>query len=87
MDTSGVVEKIKAFVTGGDAAPEIPEPPKENPVASVKAAATVRQWLEIGDVEENVIREAELRGFQCYRIAIDIDRDCLMKKVRAFLVF
>ncbi|SHF34823.1 chemotaxis protein CheA [Desulforamulus putei] len=91
VDTSAVVGKIKEFVEGG-AAVEVPVQPAAVPEAPAQRAAAdsapvARRWLEISDVEENVIREAELRGFQCYRVAVDIDRDCQMKNVRAFLVF
>ena len=50
-------------------------------------AISERSWMEISEVEETVIREAELRGFQSYRVAVDVDRDCQMKNVRAFLIF
>lgn len=92
VDTSSVVAKIKDFVEGGGAAGEVPvqnSAMNEAPVPKAPAESTLasRQWLEIGDVEENVIREAELRGYQCFKVAVDIDRDCQMKNVRAFLVF
>ncbi|GAB6158057.1 chemotaxis protein CheA [Desulfotomaculum varum] len=89
VDTAGVVAKIKQFVAG--VAPDQPAQPAAAPLpeqaAATAAAPAPRRWLDIGEVEENVIREAELRGFQCYKVAVDIDRDCQMKNVRAFLVF
>lgn len=36
---------------------------------------------------EEVVREAEVRGFAAYWVDIGIDRDCQMKGVRAFLIF
>ncbi|AQS59852.1 chemotaxis protein CheA [Desulforamulus ferrireducens] len=86
VDTSGVVEKIKAFVQG-DGQGEQAVAEVVQPTAPIVESIPDRRWLEIGEVEEVVIREAELRGFQCFRVAIDIDRDCQMKNVRAFLVF
>lgn len=88
VDTSAVVARIKGFVEGGSTAgqnPTINAAPVQN--VSVEAEHSNRRWLEIREVEENVIREAEYRGFQCYKVAVDIDRDCQMKNVRAFLVF
>lgn len=82
VDTTAVVDKIRSFVQGDPVM--TPEQPK--PVVVQPAGAAI-DWIEIGDVEENVIREAELRGFQAYRIAVDIAQDCQMKNVRAFLIF
>ncbi|SHK30813.1 chemotaxis protein CheA [Desulforamulus aeronauticus] len=87
VDTSSVVGKIKAFVEGGGQAQHNETPEASQATTPVNEVAPDRGWIEIGDVEENVIREAELRGYQCFRVAIDIDRDCQMKNVRAFLVF
>ncbi|GAB6180142.1 chemotaxis protein CheA [Desulfotomaculum defluvii] len=89
VDTTAVVEKIKAFVEVSSTASQSGVFNDNQNAASIQPApvGTDRQWLEIEDVEENVIREAELRGFQCYKVAINIDRDCQMKNVRAFLVF
>ncbi|MEW6698040.1 MAG: chemotaxis protein CheA [Bacillota bacterium] len=88
VDTSAVVARIKGFVEGGSTAgqnPTIHAAPVQN--VSAEPELSTRSWLEIRDVEENVIREAEYRGFQCYKVAVDIDRDCQMKNVRAFLIF
>ncbi len=89
VNTSPVVTKIRDFVEGGTAN----EPPVNQQVAaaaleqSTPAAVSTRAWIDIGEVEENVVREAELRGFQSFQVAVDIDRDCQMKNVRAFLIF
>ncbi|MDQ0285636.1 two-component system chemotaxis sensor kinase CheA [Desulfofundulus luciae] len=48
---------------------------------------TYRLTLELEDAEEEVVREAEVRGFQAYQVDIGIDRGCQMKGVRAFLIF
>lgn len=91
-DITAVVEKIKAFVEVSSTTAKAAVPHTTSEAAPVQpvisdSAIIDRQWLEITDIEENVIREAELRGFQCYKVAVDIDRDCQMKNVRAFLVF
>lgn len=39
------------------------------------------------EVDEEVIREAELKGYQAYWVAVELDAGCQMKSVRAFLVF
>lgn len=43
--------------------------------------------LELDDVEENVIRAAEVRGWRAYEIKVELEPDCRMKGARAFLVF
>ncbi|MGB9804267.1 chemotaxis protein CheW [Desulfofundulus sp.] len=48
---------------------------------------TYRVTLELEDAVEEVVREAELRGFQAYQVDVGIDRGCQMKAVRAFLIF
>jgi len=39
------------------------------------------------EVDEEVIRDAEIKGYQAYWVAVGIDPGCQMKSVRAFLVF
>lgn len=41
----------------------------------------------LGAVDEEVIREAELKGYQAYWVTVELDPGCQMKTVRAFLVF
>lgn len=89
VDTTDLVSKLTAFVQGGTANEDKPKVSTETVVqqpAPVESDVT-RQWIGIGELEENVIREAELKGFQCYKVAVDVDRDCQMKNVRAFLIF
>jgi len=38
-------------------------------------------------IDEEVIREAYLIGYQAYRVRVELDSGCQMKSVRAFLVF
>ncbi|RKO66879.1 chemotaxis protein CheA [Desulfofundulus salinus] len=48
---------------------------------------TYHLTLELEDAVEEVVREAEVRGFQAYQVDIGIDQGCQMKGVRAFLIF
>jgi two-component system chemotaxis sensor kinase CheA len=41
----------------------------------------------LDDIMMNLLREAEVRGFQAYWINVQVDPGCQMKNVRAFLVF
>lgn len=51
------------------------------------AAAQEDSALELTEVEQNVIREAELKGYRGYEIYVELEPDCRMKGARAFLVF
>ncbi|WP_449240780.1 chemotaxis protein CheW [Desulfoscipio gibsoniae] len=51
------------------------------------ADKTPRLNLEIDEATEDVIREAEIRGYFAYGLQISIEPDCQMKEVRAFLLF
>ncbi|SHJ52649.1 chemotaxis protein CheA [Desulfofundulus thermosubterraneus] len=48
---------------------------------------TYRLTMELEDAVEEVVREAEVRGFQAYQVDIGTDQGCQMKGVRAFLIF
>jgi len=41
----------------------------------------------LNDIEESMVREAEVRGYQAYWVTVGIDPGCQMKAARAFLVF
>ncbi len=43
--------------------------------------------VELNDIEESMVREAEVRGYQAYWLEIGIDQACQMKAARAFLIF
>ncbi|MDN5346726.1 MAG: two-component system, chemotaxis family, sensor kinase CheA [Clostridia bacterium] len=50
-------------------------------------AAAPREKLELNDIEQNVIRAAEVKGYRAYQIDVTLEKDCQMKGARAFLVF
>ena len=43
--------------------------------------------IEVDETLEEIIREAELRGYYAYAMQIIFEDDCQMKEVRAFLLF
>lgn len=83
IDISEVLTKLKSYL-GDHQQPAglVPQP---------SAAPTVikgeHQWQQLDDVLEAVIREAEVKGFLAYQIAIQLDAGTQMKSVRAFLIF
>jgi len=42
---------------------------------------------QLDDVIMNMVREAEVRGYQVYWVKVTVDSGCQMKNVRAYLVF
>ncbi|MFZ5644516.1 MAG: chemotaxis protein CheA [Bacillota bacterium] len=79
-----ITEKIRACQSGagdGGASAARTETPK-------KITAEENQGPgKMDDVIMNLIREAEVRGYQAYWINVTVDSGCQMKNVRAFLVF
>jgi len=57
------------------------------------AAAAPAAWTteggpdQLDDLILDLVREAEVRGFQAYWVSVEVDSGCQMKNVRAFLVF
>lgn len=43
--------------------------------------------IEINEYEHSILQVAENSGMKIYALRIEIDRDCLMKSVRAYMVF
>lgn len=43
--------------------------------------------IDLEEVDIEVIQEAELKGYQAYQVAVELDPGTQMKSVRAFLVF
>lgn len=95
IDISGVLTKLSACLNGGScsaAEATIPTAKEEAAAAAVEVEqpakpAAEQQWIPIDDVIESVIREAEVKGFIAYQIAITLDSATQMKSVRAFLIF
>ncbi|MDK2816829.1 MAG: two-component system, chemotaxis family, sensor kinase CheA [Moorella sp. (in: firmicutes)] len=55
--------------------------------ASRREKAPGGEALTLDDVEENVIRAAQVKGFQPYEIRVQLEEGCQMKAARAYLVF
>lgn len=59
----------------------------ESSVSSVQKSPSKELKEDFNEYEKNVIREAFTRGFVVWKITILLSPDCLMKGVRAFMVF
>ncbi|HBT47575.1 MAG TPA: chemotaxis protein CheA [Peptococcaceae bacterium] len=74
VDTSDLVGRLEDMLAGEGAGDDGSPPPAFEP-------------LRLDDVEENVVRAAEIRGYRAYEIRVELEADCRMKGARAFLVF
>ncbi|MFZ5647473.1 MAG: chemotaxis protein CheW [Bacillota bacterium] len=63
------------------------EQPEQKAGADSAPAGQQVEGPVVDDVMMNMIREAEVRGFQVFWIRVNVDSGCQMKNVRAFLVF
>lgn len=79
MDLINVLENIKTGNYEAAAATEIAVDP---PVITEDPNP-----LEFNNYDIAVIKEAAGKNFSIYHIRVEVDRDCLMKLVRAFMVF
>ena len=89
VDETPVIGKIKSCLEDSGSAPA----DTDNPSGSTAKAPVItasQETVDIfqpDDILENMIREAEVRGYQAYKIHVEVDPDTQMKNVRAFLVF
>ncbi|GAF26454.1 chemotaxis protein histidine kinase and related kinases [Moorella thermoacetica Y72] len=72
-DVNEVVARLEAVLAG--------------PAAPVANKAAANAELTLDDIEQNVIRAAEVKGFRAYEIRVQLEAGCQMKSARAYLVF
>ena len=80
VSVTGITEKLQAFQAAG-AGEEVDDRDLGESVEPAVSAGL------INGVIIDLIKEAELRGFQVYQVTVRVSKDCQMKNVRAFLVF
>lgn len=84
VDVHDVITKLGRCQNACDSTEQIIIPPAQSEEVAYEAN---KSDFTLDDVEENMVREAELRGYQSYWLTIELDPGCQMKSVRAFLVF
>ncbi|HHX94689.1 MAG TPA: chemotaxis protein CheA [Clostridia bacterium] len=97
VDVSGLIERLKKLQKGGSL--ETANANNEMKLEGAEAAASCEpdednlpeyfqmQEVFLNDTEEAVASSAVREGFKIYHIGVELDQDCLMKSVRAFIVF
>ena len=59
----------------------------ENSTANKADISSGRLDLELNDHETLVIGNAKQQGFNCFIIRVTLNKNCMLKSARAFLVF
>ena len=81
VNVDDITDKIRACQTGGGEVAEEAIPAVSGPVNNRMRPD------KFDEIIMNLIREAEVRGYQAYWINVQVDPACQMKNVRAYLVF
>ncbi|MEL7659242.1 MAG: chemotaxis protein CheA, partial [Bacillota bacterium] len=80
VSVKSIMEKLKAF--------QDTSPDEKSETESEKGITGQAEEVELIDnVIIDIVKEAELRGYQAYLVKVNVDQSCQMKNVRAFLVF
>ena len=97
VDVSGLIERLEELQKSGSL--ETGNAKNEMKSEAAEAAASCEldednlpeyfqmQEVFLNDTEEAVAVSAVREGFKIYHIGVELDQDCLMKSVRAFIVF
>ena len=97
-DNEGIIKSLNCFLEKeeGHAEPEpakkeekAAEPAKEEAAKEEKPAEYAKKYLEIpfNETERKALKVAEDAGLHVYGVTVYIQKDCLLKAARAFLVF
>lgn len=83
-----LIQQLNDYLNGGAAAASVEEA-AETKVAPAKeeTAAEGLAHMEVDDVTYSKIKEAQESGLHIYEFTVHIQKDCLLKAARAFLVF
>lgn len=90
-DNEVIIKELNDFIAKADGEAEA----ENKEVSEVKEAASAatqeekegQEKIELTEEEKKAIREAESNGQHIYAMTVHIQKDCLLKAARAFLVF
>ncbi|WP_028307530.1 chemotaxis protein CheA [Desulfitibacter alkalitolerans] len=94
LDVSVLIEKLKTVMEGKRIAKEVKEETAAAQTAVSDNTSTVsfNKWqtegaIKFDEIEENLIRTAEIKGFKVWQVFVALVPDCLMKAARAYIVY
>ncbi len=83
-----IINNLNAILNGGEVETEVPTDNKEEAPASNDESYEVKILKDdLSDSEKDEIKEKEDAGQKIYAMTVFIDKNCLLKSARAFLVF
>lgn len=88
-DNEMIIKELNDFIAAANGAPAPSKAPSEEEKPAEKENAGNANYLEIEltDEEKEAIKTAEEAGSKVYGVTVHIQKDCLLKAARAFLVF
>ncbi len=88
-DNEMIIKELNDFIAAANGAPAPSQKPSEEEKTVEKEHAGNANYLEIEltDEEKEAIKTAEESGSKVYGVTVHIQKDCLLKAARAFLVF
>ena len=86
-DNEAIVKELNDILAGGAEESEaVPAAEPEAPAQETKAVTNYMDF-ELNNKEKDDIKEAQDAGHKVYAITVKIQKECLLKAARAFLVF
>lgn len=88
IDVSPLIEKLLNLHNSVEAGPEQAQVIAET--AAVSEVEPEKEGMDdvfLNDTEEKVLRAAIQEGYKGYHIVVELDPECVMKSVRAYIVF
>lgn len=82
IDITSIINKLNA---AGSSNVQNSTPAKDN--TEGKVSSDSKKTLELNIYDKNVIKEAVEKGYNVFCIYVRINRDCLLKAARAFLIY
>ena len=83
-----LIQQLNDYLNGGaTAAPAEEAVETKDAPAKEEAASDGLSHMEVDDVTYSKIKEAQESGLHIYEFTVHIQKDCLLKAARAFLVF
>lgn len=91
-DNEVIIKELNDFIAKADGEAAAESEPKAQAVAEAAPAApqeekAEQEKIELTDEEKKAVREAETNSQHIYAMTVHIQKDCLLKAARAFLVF
>ena len=90
-DNEVIIKELNDFIAKADGEAEAENKEaseaKEAAPAAIQEEKAGQEKIELTEEEKKAIREAESNGQHIYAMTVHIQKDCLLKAARAFLVF